>query len=55
MDTLIAELVEALENLINHEGLEVFIYLDKGIGVATKSGQRWMNAREALLKAKEWQ
>lgn len=44
------ELVAALRALVENDGLEAFSYLDKGIGVASEGGKRWLNARAALAR-----
>lgn len=41
-------LFDALDNLVSHEGTREYVYLDKGIGTRTASGQRWMEARKLV-------
>lgn len=47
------ELLAALTRLVENEGLDAFLHLDKGIGTATNAGRRWLAARAAIAAAKE--
>ena len=46
-------LLEALRALVRNEGLDAYVYLDKGIGTETAAGQRWLNARAAVAAVEE--
>lgn len=46
-------LLEALRALVRNEGLDAYVYLDKGIGTETAAGQRWLNARAAVKAVEE--
>lgn len=46
-------LLAALRDLVQNEGIPHYSYLDKGIGRATATANRWLNARAAIRAVEE--